>query len=101
MLVSSNETDVFWEQDTLVIRSFVPDHGALYYVAGAINFDTVSYHDISTATLTSETINGSDNSNNQIPTNTVVFGRTSAGRYTKFKIIDYGYNLALQWQTYQ
>lgn len=93
--------DVWWEQLSDVVRYLVPKNDALFNVAGTVEYETATYEAVSTAALTSETIDGSDNSNNQLTNDTVVYGRTSAGRYTKFQVLNYGYNLTIRWKTYE
>ena len=69
---------------------------ALLYRAGAVDFDTTTYEVVSTATFTTDSI-----SNSNLANNTVVYVKTTAGRYTKFKVISLGYNTTIQWKTYQ
>jgi hypothetical protein len=45
-------------------------------------------------------IDGSDNKNNQIPQGTILCYVTNDGRYGKLKVLEYGYNLAVKWVTY-
>src|SRR5262249_28665759 len=45
-------------------------------------------------------IDGSDNNHNQIPQGTILCYVTDDGRYGKLKVLEYGYNLAVKWVTY-
>jgi hypothetical protein len=63
-------------------------------------FDAINLPYIQSVTLSTDWINGSDSDSNQIPAGTVVLYLTSEGRYGKFRVSEYGYNLTLQWATY-
>jgi fibronectin type III domain protein/putative metal-binding protein len=63
----------------------------------SINFDTIMEEEIN---LSMEKIDGSNNSNNEIPVGTVVLYETNDGRYGKFQILYYGYSLGIRWATY-
>jgi hypothetical protein len=66
----------------------------------AVPFNSISLSDIEAASLSPATINGSDNSNNQIPTGTILLYKTDVQRYGKLQIASYGYNLSMNWVTY-
>ena len=99
--VLNSDRDIRWQQQTEVLRYLETKNDSLLYVAGAIDFDNVSYESIIDAPLSSEAIDGSNNENNQIPNNTVIYAKTSENRYSKFEILNYGYDLTIQWETYQ
>ena len=56
-------------------------------------------HIVSTS-LSSNNINGSNNWLNKIPKNTIVVYKTNVGRYGKFQVQSYGYDLIIRWVTY-
>ena len=62
--------------------------------------DRVTLADIQATTLSSANINGSDNSSNMIPTGTIVVYKTQTGRYGKFLVVTLGYDLLINWVTY-
>ena len=63
-------------------------------------FTDVSYADIASAPLVSDSISGNDDASNELMPGTIVFYRTSEGRYGKLQIQDYAYALTIRWHTY-
>lgn len=63
-------------------------------------FDDIHLKHIKSVPLSSNQIIGSDNTNNQIPAGTILLFRTNEGRYGKLLIQEIGYNLTLDWVTY-
>jgi hypothetical protein len=63
-------------------------------------FDAVNLPYIQTVPLSTDDINGDDDESNELPAGAVVVYLTSEGRYGKFKVLEYGYNLTLEWVTY-
>jgi tyrosinase len=45
-------------------------------------------------------INGSNNASNKIPAGKIVLCKTTRGKYSKFRIEQYGYDLVIRWTTY-
>lgn len=64
------------------------------------SFNKINLQDIRSTTLSSGNINGSNNSYNQIPQGSILFYKTDQGRFGKLIIKEYGYDLKLQWETY-
>ena len=93
--------DFFWEQAIGVERYIEPKHGAMFHVVGSVNFDSITHSNLKTYSYSSDKINGSDNASNQIPVGTVIAAITDEGRYSKFKIEVYGYNLIIKFLTYK
>jgi hypothetical protein len=92
--------DFWWSQQTETRRYIVPKNGAKFSVIGGREFDSITYSDLRRASYSTEAINGSDALYNRIPQGTVVAFITSEGRYGKFRVDNYGYNLAISWITY-
>lgn len=90
--------DVWWEQVTDVERYWSPRNGAMFAVWG---MTLPTYQNCASMLISTARINGSNDANNQIPTGTYLCGRTSAGRITIVRIVNYGYNLDLNITTYQ
>ncbi len=65
------------------------------------SFDSIGFADIAAATLSGDRIDGSDTVWNQLPTGTIVLYQTSEGRYGKFQVLEYGFNLRIQWVTFR
>lgn len=97
---TQTDADFFWQQKTKTIRFVVPRNGARFYVLGRRDFDSIDYNDLTRLRYSSAEINCSNNASNQIPQGTVVAAITSKGRYCKFRIDTYGYNLGISWVTY-
>jgi len=94
-------TDFFWEQTTDVERYIDPMNGAKFYVVGNVNFDSITHSTLKTYSYSADKINGSNDASNKIPTGTVVAAITDEGRYSKFKIEVYGYDLIIKFVTYK
>ena len=63
-------------------------------------FDAITRQFIAGFPLSDEEIDGSDNENNMIPDGTIVLYRTNEGRYGKFFVREYGFNLDIVYVTY-
>ena len=63
-------------------------------------FNHISHDYIKTQELSSNHIDGSNNTNNQLSTGSIILYKTSENRYGKFRVVLYGYNLVIQWVTY-
>lgn len=98
---SQEGTDFWWQQVTEIERYLVPRNGARFSVLGIRDFDSISYSDLIRLSYSSNRINGSAATNNRIPRGTVIAAITSQGRYCKFIIDRYGYNLSIRWVTYE
>lgn len=90
--------DVWWSVDVAepLDATLERRNDALLYLAGLIDFDAVTYEDISTAPFSSAGI-----SNDDLADDTVVFVQTTEGRFTKFKVLNLARNLGIQWVTYE
>jgi hypothetical protein len=93
--------DFKWDQISSVERYIEPGHGAQFHVIGIVDFASIGYSDLLGYSYSSENINGSNDSSNQIPAGTVVAAITNEGRYNKFRIDVYGYVLTITWLTYE
>jgi titin len=93
--------DFFWEQVTGVERYIEPKNSAMFHVVGSVDFDSIAHSGLKTYSYSSDKINGSDNASNQIPAGTVVAATTDGGRYSKFKIEVYGYDIVIKFVTYK
>ena len=93
--------DFCWEQVTSPTERYItPLDGTLFHVLGIMDFDSITYSDLKGLAYSSQRINGSHTAANQIPQGTVVAAITSGGRYCKFRIDAYGYDLTISWVTY-
>jgi hypothetical protein len=92
--------DFFWEQETSTIRHLVPRNGAKFTIVGKGDLNSVTYQELTGLTYSANKIDGSNSSSNQLLPGTILAVRTNEGRYCKFRIDNYGYNLTLSWITY-
>jgi hypothetical protein len=65
-----------------------------------VSFDSITLADIQATTLSSANIDGNNDNTNMIPTGTIVVYKTNEGRYGKFLVASYGYDLVINWVTY-
>jgi TolB protein len=92
--------DVHWEQMTAVERRLNPSDGALITNLGVVNYDAIGLAELKGYTYGSDPINGNDDPSNQLVVGDVFAVKTSDGNYAKAKVVTYGYDLELQWNTY-
>jgi hypothetical protein len=97
----TGQGDVWWEQETDVLRQMVPRGTATIANLGFVNFDSVTAQSLAAAPYTSIPIDGNDDGSNQLATGDVFAIHTDAGNYAKVLVTSYGYDLGIQWVTYQ
>lgn len=98
---TSAGADFWWEQDTNVKRYLVPKNGAGFFVVGIRDFESVKYADLERFQYSSQRIDASNLTYNQIPQRTVVAYKTNEGRFGKLIVDEYGYNLTIRWMTFE
>jgi len=84
-----------------VLRQMVPRGTATIANLGFVNFDSVTAQSLAAAPYTSIPIDGNDDGSNQLATGDVFAIHTDAGNYAKVLVTSYGYDLGIQWVTYQ
>ena len=94
-----SRADFKWEQKTKVERSLVPMNGASFVVVGIRDFKSLGSAELPQLNYSAKEIPANATGYNRIPTGTVVAYRTKQGRYGKFKVDVYGYDLEIQWET--
>jgi hypothetical protein len=92
--------DVWWEQQTDILRQMTPTGMAKIVNLGTIDFDTLTATQLKDLTYSSAAIPGNNDETNQLIPGDVFAVATNAGNYTKVKVLNYGYNLEIQWVTY-
>lgn len=93
--------DVWWQQKTDVARSMVPRDKAQIINLGVVNFNLVSATQLQNLSYSTTPIEASNNASNQLVNGDVFAVRTNTGNYAKVQVLEYGYNLKIQWITYQ
>jgi hypothetical protein len=92
--------DVFWRQQTEIIRSMDAVHEAKIANLGVIDFDSITFDQLAALEYSTTPINGSDDSTNQLVAGDVFAVHTNRGNYAKVKVMEYGYSLGIQWVLY-
>ena len=92
--------DVWWEQQTNVLRQMVPRGTSTLANLGFVNFDSVTGESLAAAPYTSIPIIGNDDGSNQLATGDVFAIHTTEGNYAKVQVTSYGYDLGIRWVTY-
>lgn len=92
--------DVWWEQQTSVVRNMSRIGSAQLANLGVVDFASVSYSMLTGTTYSTTPIVGNDDASNQLVTNDVFAVLTGDGNYAKVLVTTYGYNLQIQWVTY-
>jgi hypothetical protein len=93
--------DIWWEQQTNVARQMVPQNGASIINLGIVDFYAVSLTALQSLAYGSAPIPGNDDQTNQLVDGDVFAVRTTSGNYAKVLVQSYGYDLTIQWVTYQ
>lgn len=92
--------DIWWEQQTNVLRQMVPQNSAGIVNLGAVNFAALDSANLQSLPYASTPIVGNNNATNKLVVGDVFAVRTNLGNYAKVKVLAYGYNLTIQWVTY-
>ena len=93
-------SDVWWEQETNVLRKLVPTGNAKIINLGVIDFDLLSALELKELAYSNVPIPANNDASNQLVIGDVFAVATNSGNFTKVKVLDYGYNLEIQWVTY-
>jgi hypothetical protein len=92
--------DIWWAQDTAVLRRVVPSDGVSLHRIGAADFDALTRADLAALDYATKDIDGSNNSKNQLAAGTVIAVKTDRGHYSKILVERYGYDLAIRVVTF-
>src|SRR5919205_206502 len=93
--------DVWWEQVDNVKRKLVPQNGAKIVNLGAVDFNALTHVELQALNYGTAPINGNNDASNQLVNGDVFAVQTNAGNYAKLKVVAYGYDLKVEWKTYQ
>lgn len=99
--LGSDMADIWWEQQDEIIRFIVPMNQASITNLGIVDFDALTANQLFDLTYYTTPINGSNNNENQLIDNNVFAVKTNLGHYTKIKILEYGYDIYIEWVTYE
>ena len=92
--------DIFWEQMTTVLRQMAVMNTAQIVNLGAVDFNSLTAPALASLTYASTPIDGNNDATNKLTVGDVFAVRTTNGNYAKVKVLAYGYDLTIQWVTY-
>jgi hypothetical protein len=100
-----SQNDIWWDQEgsgtTVLEMMMVPQNGATIVNLGVVDFDAITRLQLRQLTAYSTTpIYAHDNSANQLINGDVFAVLTQDGNYAKVKVLNYGYDITLQWVTF-
>jgi hypothetical protein len=96
---SPSGADFQWRQQNSVVRSIAPMNGAMFFVVGQKEFESVRWSDMERFPYSAAPIPGNAN-RSQIPPGTIVAYKTSEGRLGKFIVDGLGSDLSIRWRTF-
>lgn len=97
----SGPGDIWWEQIDSIKRQMMPVGGASIVNLGKVNFNSVTPAVLQSLVYSKTPIPGNNDATNQLVNNDVFAVRTNAGNIAKIKVVQYGYDMKIQWETYQ
>jgi len=92
--------DIWWEQQTAVLRQMAPLNNAKIVNIGVVDFLSITPQTLQGLTYSTTPITGNNDPSNKLVPGDVFAVITNQGNYAKVKVISYGYNLQIQWATY-
>jgi hypothetical protein len=98
---SSPNADVFWHQLTSILRQMDPQNNARILNLGMVNFNTITAANLQNLPYSTTSIVGNNDSSNKLVNGDVFAVKTTNGNYAKVKVVTYGYDLVIEWVTYQ
>ena len=97
---ASGNADVWWEQETAILRSMAPQNGAQIVNLGAVDFSALTAANLQGLPYSATPIVGNDNATNLLTAGDVFAVHTNKGNYAKVQVLAYGYDLTISWVTY-
>jgi thiol-disulfide isomerase/thioredoxin len=91
--------DFSWSEVGFSTRYLIPQNGAEFVNKGIV--DQVTFDDIILSKYSGSPINASGGEENKLKPGTILYVRTSEGRYACFRVDGYGRNLDISWVTYE
>jgi hypothetical protein len=93
--------DIWWEQQTAVLRRMTPLNSAQIANLGSVDFNSITPDTLQSLSYSSVAIDGNNDPTNKLVTGDVFAVLTNKGNYAKVKVLVYGYDMQIQWVTYQ
>ena len=98
---SNSSGDIWWDQQTALLRQMAVVGGAKIVNLGPVDFDTLTSAGLQTLSYANTAIIGNDNATNKLVNGDVFAVLTNAGNYAKVKVLVYAYDIQIQWATYK
>lgn len=98
---STTNGDIFWEQQTAVVRDMRPVGGAKIVNLGHVDYSAVTFASLQTLNFGTTPIPGNNDPSNQLTDGDVFAVLTNAGNYAKVQVLHYDYNMTVRWATYR
>lgn len=92
--------DIWWDQQTVVLRQMVPQNSAQIINLGVVNFSAITAANLQNLTYSTTPIPGNNNATNKLVTGDVFAVKTTSGNYAKVQVVTYGYDIVIHWVTY-
>jgi hypothetical protein len=93
-------SDIFWNQETSVLREMSPLNNAKILNLGAVNYASITAANLQGLPYGTTPIPGNNNSTNLLTPNDVFAVKTNAGNYAKVQVVAYGYDLTINFETF-
>jgi IPT/TIG domain len=93
-------SDLWWDQQTDVLRQMVPQGNARILNLGSVDFDSLSAPQLENLSYGTTPINGNNDASNQLVNGDVFAVLTHGGNYAKVQVLNYGYDLGIIWETF-
>lgn len=97
----SAEADIWWEQMTATTRQMTAQNGAGILNLGSVDFTTLTASGLQKLPFGTAAIPGNPDPTNKLGNGDVFAVRTTKGNYAKVLVVTYGYDMTIQWVTYQ
>jgi hypothetical protein len=93
--------DIWWEQIDTVKRQMVRQNNAKIINLGNVDFDALTHVELQNLPYGTAPIIGNNDATNKLVTGDVFAVQTNVGNFTKIKVLNYDYNMKIQWVTYK
>ncbi|HMG76209.1 MAG TPA: hypothetical protein VK582_22105 [Pyrinomonadaceae bacterium] len=93
--------DIWWEQIDTVRRQMVPQNSAKIINLGPVDFDALTHVELQNLPYGTTPIPGNNDASNKLVNGDVFAVQTNAGNYAKIKVLNYDYNMKVQWVNYR
>jgi hypothetical protein len=97
---ASRTSDLFWQQQTAVLRQMVPENGATLVNLGVRDFDSITGVELSELRYSTAPIPGNALGTNLLVPGDVFAVRSTEGNFAKVKVVTYARDLGVQWVTF-